>query len=405
MRQGRASDALTHGSTAASAEGSHTVAVRRFAGPVRRVAIVGPDWMSLSRLRGDLVAHILGLGHQVMCLAPDGTQDPVGEHARRLAQLGAQCAAFPMRMDGVRPLLDRKTIKALRAKFADWQPHVVVGSQLKPMLLANIAAERAGVPHIVALASDLGPDLGGEGRPGWPWRRLSRAGFGAATSVVCHNRADLDRLQELQLVPDDASVGVVAGAGVDLQRYRATPLPNPDFGVTFVMLATLRREKGVLDFCAAAKKVRGQFSDARFVLAGPEGTCADAVTRDELKRYADCVEVMGDHADVRPLFAEAHAIVLPSWREGMSRTLMEALASGRAVIATDIPGCREMVDERVNGILVPPRDPKALAAAMVNVITLQEQLPSMARASRLKAERLFDMREINRALADVLGLV
>ena len=403
MRQRQAPGAQTDGNAAPSV-GSHATSGRRFAGPVRRVAIVGPDWVSLSRLRGDLVAHILGLGHQVMCLAPDGPQDPVGEHVRRLEALGARCASFPLRMDGVRPLLDRKTIKALRAKFSDWQPHVVVGFQLKPMLLASIAAERAGVPHIVALASDLGPDLGGEGRPGWPWRRLSRAGFGAATSVVCHNPSDLKRLQELHLVPDDASACVVAGAGVDLQRYRASPLPNPDFGVTFVMLTTLRREKGVLDFCAAAKKVHAQFPDARFVLAGPEGTGADAVTRDELKRYADCVEVLGDHGDVRPLFAEAHAIVLPSWREGMSRTLMEALASGRAVIASDIPGCREMVDERVNGILVPPRDPKALAAAMVNVITLQDQLPSMARASRLKAERLFDMREINRALSDVLGL-
>src|SRR5690606_21909960 len=111
-------------------------------------------------------------------------------------------------------------------------------------------------------------------------------------------------------------------------------------------------EKGVLAFCTAARQIRAWRLDVRFILAGPDGTGVGAVSGAELADYSGCVVVRGDHDDVRPLFAEAHVVVLPSSREGMARTLLEALANARPIITTDIPGCRETVDVGVNGVLV-----------------------------------------------------
>ena len=367
----------------------------------RRVTIIGPGWTSLARLRGDLIASLLDHHHQVLCLAPDDPTDPVGEHIGQLEELGAICARFPFRADGLHPLADRKTVGALKAKFADWRPHAVLAYHAKPMLLASIAARKARVPRIVLLASELGEQLGGADAPGWRWRRLMCAGLSRSHAVVFHNRNDRQRVSELFDLPTTA---MVPGAGVDLNRYVPLPLPSVLKGITFVMISPLRREKGVIEFCEAARKVRAEWPETRFVLAGPEGIGAGALTRADLATYADCVEIRGDHHDVRPLFEEAHVVVQPSWREGMSRTLQEALACGRPVIATDIPGCREAADVRVNGILVPPRDADALAVAMCDVIERPELLASMARASRLKAERLFDVRAVNTSLRGALGL-
>ncbi len=370
----------------------------------RRVAVVGSDWTRLARLRGDFIAHLLDRYHQVLCLAPEGPLDPIGEHVRYLEELGAICASFPMRTDGPHPLADRKSIGILKAKFKDWRPHVVLACQSKAMLLGGIAARKARVPRVVLLASELGEGLGGVAKPGWRWRRLARAGLSAGNAVVFHNRSDQRHVVNTFGLPFKAATAVVPGAGVDLSRYVPMPLPSVLKGLVFVMVAPFRREKGVIEFCEAAREVHRAWPETRFVLAGPEDIGSGAITRAELARYTDCVEVRGDHHDVRPLFAEAHVVVLPSWREGMSRILQEALACGRPIIASDIPGCREAADVRVNGLLVPPKDPGALAAAMCNVIDRPELLASMARASRLKAERLFDVRSVNAELNRVLSL-
>ena len=373
------------------------------ASPVRRIALVGPGWRSLVRLRGDLIAALIERRHRVLCLAPSG-QSPNCDFAQRLEALGAECTSFPFEPDRFRPLADGRTVIALARRLAGWRAHVVLGYQPKPMLLGALAGRRARVARVVTLVSALGPELGGADPPQWPWRPLLRAGFAASHQVVFHNHADVQRLRALDLLPEKAAVTVVPGAGVDLERHAAQPLPPANRGITFLMLASLQREKGVLAFCAAARQVRAWRPDARFILAGPQGTGLGAVSSAELADYAGCIEVRGDHDDVRPLFAEAHVVVLPSVREGMARTLLEALANGRPVITTNVPGCRETVDELVNGILVPPQDADALAAAMQHLIERRTLLKQMALASRRKAERLFDVRHVNGALMSAMGV-
>lgn len=372
---------------------------------VRRVAIIGPDWRSLVRLRGDLIAHLRKRGHRVLCLAPlDPLADTFGAHVGRLEALGVECSSYPLESADLRFFADRKTVSALAEKLAGWRPHVAVGYQPKPMLLGALAARKARVPRIVTIVSNLGLELAGPEEPAWRWQWLARAAFRASHAIVFHNHADRRRLDALGLLPERANTRVVPGAGVDLDHHAAQPLPPATHGLTFLMLSPLQLEKGVLAFCAAARQVRAWHSETRFVLAGPDGAGSGALRPVDLEAFTGLVEVRGDHDDVRPLFAEAHVVVLPSVREGMSRTLIEALANARPIITSNIPGCRETVDESINGIIVPPQDAGSLAEAMQHLIRRRELLPAMAHASRLKAERLFDVRHVNAGLMSVMGL-
>ncbi len=374
-------------------------------GIAKRVAIIGPDWRSLARLRGSLIAYLGERGHKVLCLAPrNPPDDATGAHVGRLEALGAECRSYPLHSRELHLVADSRTVFALARKLAEWSPHAVLAYQPKPMLLGAFAARRARVPRIVLLVSSLGPELGARDGPGWRWRWLARTAFRASDAAVFHNPWDERQMRDFGLLPMVVATRVVPGAGVDLDYHAARPLPPFRHGLTFLMLAPLQREKGVLAFCTAARQVRAWHPEARFILAGPDGSGPGALTRGDLDAFAGCVEVRGDHEDVRPLFAEAHVAVLASIREGMSRALLEALANARPIIATDVPGCRETVDERINGILVPPQDADALASAMQHMIRRRELLPAMARASRLKAERLFDVRYVNAALAALMGL-
>lgn len=373
-------------------------------GTNKRIAIIGPDWRSLVRLRGDLITHLGERGHEVLCLAPsDPSTNAAGLHASRLEALGAVCSSYPLHSQTLR-LADGRTVFMLARKLAKWSPHAVLAYQPKTMLLGALAARRARVARIVMLVSSLGPELAATRGPGWRWRWLARAGLRTSDAVVFHNASDEWQVRELGLLPKTTITRVVPGAGIDLDHHAAQPLPPSRHRLTFLMLAPLQRDKGVLAFCTAARLVRAWHPEARFLLAGPDGNGPGALTRNDLEPFTGCVEVRGDHEDVRPLFSEAHVCVLPSVREGMPRSLLEALANARPIITTDVPGCRETVDERVNGILVPPQDADALAEAMRDMIHRRELLPAMARASRLKAERLFDVRYVNGALMALMGL-
>ena len=367
----------------------------------RRVAIVGPDASSLVRLRGGLIVAITAQGHRVLALAPDLE---AGTNAA-LAALGAETAGYPLHAGGVQPLAERRSVTALAAVFGRWRPDVVLGFGLKPMLLAAIAGRRCGATSIVPLVSTLAELAHGRrARPGPALGWMMRSAFKAAHAIVFHNADDAARLRATGLLPAGTPVHIVPGRGVDLAHFAHAPLPPLAPGLVFTMIARLETGKGVIEFCEAARRVRARAPATRFVLAGTASTSRDRVTPEVLARYGDCVEWVGWHDDVRPLLAQTHVFVLPSHAEGMPPALQEALAVGRPVITCDVPGCRETVDERVNGVLVAKQDAVALAGAMESFLKRPDLIPWMSRASRLKAERRFDANTINAGWLAILGL-
>ena len=234
-------------------------------------------------------------------------------------------------------------------------------------------------------------------------RLISRA-LKAADLAVFHNRDDLREVESELTVPVQLERRVVPGAGVDLDFHGASPLPSLSDGPVFLMVSALDQARGVLDYCAAARRLKARAPRAEFLHVGPGGEGACALPAEVLRSYAGTVKFLGPQEDVRGALARCHAFVYPSLREGMPRAVLEALAAGRPVITTAVPGCRETVDDCVNGMLVAPNNVVALEDAMARLLKRPDLMASMARASRLKAERHFDERRVLAAWRDILGM-
>lgn len=367
----------------------------------KRIAIVGPSGMSILRLRGPLIRDLIARRHHVLCVAPEiGETDAVG-----LRELGAEPQLWVPKPTRLKILADANAIAALRDIFSGWRPHVVMGFGTRAMILAALAARRSRVPRIINLVNGL-PE-GGIGAlrdvDGVTNRRYRQA-FDACDGAVFHNGYDARQVFEAGLLPPDLSVTTVSGAGIDLERRPVIDLPPLGQGLTFLMIARLDRSKGVLEYCEAARVLKRRAPQARFLLAGPEGSGASGLAAAALDLGSGAVEYLGPVDEVRDLIALCHVYVFPSHAEGMAPSILEALAAGRPIITTETPGCRETVDERVNGCLVPVGDSMALAAAIESFLKRPDLIPSAARASRLKAERRFDQRVVNATLLAMLGV-
>jgi glycosyltransferase involved in cell wall biosynthesis len=200
-------------------------------------------------------------------------------------------------------------------------------------------------------------------------------------------------------------VVLIPGSGVDLDAFAPAPLPKHP-PLVFLLIARLLREKGVEEYADAARLLRSRYPDVRFVLVGPLDDHPDAITQKEVRKWEveGVLEYLGYQEDVRPAIAASSVYVLPSYREGTPRSVLEAMAMGRPVITTDVPGCRETVRPWVNGFLVPPRDPLGLALAMERFLRRPELVPAMGRRSREEAEARFDVHVVNDIILDTLGL-
>jgi len=234
---------------------------------------------------------------------------------------------------------------------------------------------------------------------------LYRRAMRDATSVFFQNNDDHAEFAHRGLLPPELEVRMSAGSGVDLEAFAESPRPAPAQPPVFLMVARLLGDKGVREFAEAARIVREHRSDCRFRLAGWIDANPAAIAREELDAWIreGVLEYAGRLDDVRPELAACSVFVLPSYREGTPKSTLEALATGRAVITTDAPGCRETVERGVNGVLVPPRDAKALAEACLRFAPDAALRQRMGAASRALAERRFDARIVNAAIIGALG--
>jgi glycosyltransferase involved in cell wall biosynthesis len=376
-----------------------TVAVQTSATPhrggaLRRIAVIGPTGSSLHQLRGGLIRAIAGQRHTVTCFAPE----IAAADGDALDALGVEHRPLPPLPPGLLLFPERVAIAKLTEALVALRPHAVLAYGPETALRAVRAARRAKVERIVTLVSSL--PVAGDARA---LKGIQRT-LELADSAVFHNADDPKALKHQRLLPGDLPFVVVPGAGVDLVHHAVQPLPPLADGLVFLMIARLDKVKGVLDFCAAARAVKARAPSAQFRLAGVPGVGKMAVTAALIDTYRDCVTYLGPLADVRPALAGCHVYVYPSHAEGMPRSVLEAMAAGRPIITSAIAGCRDTVDERVNGVLVPPSNPVALAAAIETFLKRPDLIPAIARASRTKAERRFDERAVIATLMSELGL-
>ena len=366
-----------------------------------RVAMVAGSARTLLGPRAGLMRLFGDNGWDVLGVAPGFT----AEQESALAVHRVAPATFALEPKGPAMFSDRRVRGELAALLRAWKPDIMIAMSERIMALAVMAAAKARVPRRIALVNGLRPrgmpyDAVDDPMRASP-KLLSRA-MQRANVAIFHNRDDRRTLERAGALPSGLDVHVLPGSGVDLVAFPAQPMPSATDDLVFLMIATLDQSRGVLEYCEAAARLKLRAPRATFLLAGPAGEGASGLKPEVLRRYA--ITYLGAVSDVRPLLAQCHVFVYPSHGEGRPGSMMEALASGRPSITTDAPGCRDLIDDCVSGMLVAPRDAVALERAMESLLRRPDQLASMSRAARLKAERCFDQRQVLDAWRRIVGI-
>lgn len=358
---------------------------------------------SVVQFRGALIGELLRRHATVTVIAP-----PCQESTRvGIERLGVRLIAVPMIRNGISPLADLVTFYRLTKVLRQLRPTHVLSYTIKPVVFGSLAARLAGVSSVSALITGLGYVFVGFGLRarvvGYAARALLRLALGCCHSVIFQNDDDREFLRELGMIGRRVRIATVNGSGVPLRDFSLAPMPKD---VSFLMIARFVREKGVLEYMKAAEVVRGRHPEVSVRLLGWAESGLAGLSQSEVANLArfSGVDVLARTEDVRPAIRECAVFVLPSYREGTPRTVLEAMAMGRPVITTDVPGCRQTVQADVTGWLVPPRNADALAAAMCTAIEARDRLEAMGLAGRRRAEMRFDADSVARATADAMGV-
>jgi glycosyltransferase involved in cell wall biosynthesis len=329
-----------------------------------------------------------------------------GPAVAQLEALGLTHHVLPLSRTSMRPWTEARSLWAIWRLFRRVRPDLVHAVTLKSVLYGGIASRLAGVPAYVAAISGLGyVFIQGSGARA-ALKRLAlvlyRLALGHANSrVIFQNASDRDVLVQAAAVRPEQVV-MVRGSGVDLDRF--APAPWPAGPVTVAMASRLLHDKGVREFVEAARLSASRGEGLRWRLAGsldPENPASVTASELEAWRAEGMIEYVGECADVAGFYAQAHIVTLPSYREGLPKSLIEAAACGRPVVATDVPGCRDAIEPGTSGVLVPPRDARALAAAVAALAEDEALRTRMGDAGRALAERDFGLDRIVRAHLDV----
>ena len=336
-------------------------------------------------------------GYRPLVVAP---ADPRTE--TQLAELGIEFMAIKIDRKGLNPLAELFLLARLRRLLGRLRPFAYIGFTIKPNIYGALAASAFGIP-VIANVSGLGTAFIRRGALQRIVTGLYRVAFRGA--LVFFENADDRRLFIQRKIVRADQTRVVPGSGIDLDRFAVADFPSG--GLVFLLIGRLIGDKGVREFVDAARTLRSRGPPSRFqLLGGIDDGNRTSIQRSELRAWAEegAIEYLGETDDVRPFIAQASAVVLPSYREGLPRSLLEGAAMGRPLVATDVPGCRDLVDEGVNGFLCEPRDPASLASAMERLGTLSEQQrASMGAASRRKVQEQFSEALVIRAYLDALA--
>lgn len=361
--------------------------------------VVTEDWYFVSH-RLSLARAALAAGYRV------SVATRVRAHGAQIRAAGVDIIDVDFRRGGLNPLHDLRVLFDLIALYRRLEPDLVHHVALKPVVLGSFAARWIRNVAIVNALGGLGYVFASPSRKASSLRplvtRCLKISLGGRKSRLIVQNDDDRRLLTQRRIVNASAIRLVPGVGVDLRQYSHTDPASPPLLV--VLPARMLKDKGVLEFVAAARALRHAGIAARFALVGaPDPENPASVSRAEIDAWVreGIVEDWGWRDDMPEVFRSAHVICLPSYREGLPKVLLEAAAAGRAVVATDVPGCRDAVRHGVTGLLVPVRDEKSLAAAIRQLLVDEDQRNRFGANARMWAESEF---AVERIIAQTLAL-
>jgi glycosyltransferase involved in cell wall biosynthesis len=378
----------------------------------RRVLVIDGSARALMTVRGRLLSAAVQTGHQVSaCAALDSYMPDVqiGDLTAKYDAIGVQFTELRMRRQNIDVLGDVEAIMQLWKIMRRLQPEVVLSYSAKSSIYGSLAARLTGVSEVYSAVTGLGYLFNTDDKRGQRLKQVVKRLWGFALRnnrrVFFLNPDDRDLFLKLGLVRDSAQTVIIDGEGVDVEHFAVAPFPPGP--ITFLMIARVQYHKGVVEYVEAARQIKYQYPTTRFQLIGPFDQHPSSIPRERMAQWQQdgVIEYMGGTPDVRPFLAQCHVFVLPSYREGLSLSMLEAMATGRPVVTTDVPGCREPVVDGTNGFIVPAKDAAALAAAMRKFLDGPELIPAMGHESRRLAVAKYEVQQVVNRMLRMMNLL
>lgn len=362
--------------------------------------LVSPKNRTAYNFRGDLVKKIIAAGYEVVITGPNR------DNVDKVEELGARFVEIPMNKNGVNPLKDLSYMMALRNLFKKEKPDVVLGYTSKPVIYGSMAGKLAGVPHKVAMVTGAGYAFTAKTKKAKIIKLimsiLYKIGFACADTVIFQNTDDKEQFINEKLIKAN-KCETVNGSGVNMEKFSVAPYPQQ---MTFFMLSRVMYSKGIREYLEACEIVKEKYPDVRCMLLGACEGIQDSLSQEDLDTYIEkgIIEHFGETDTVSDYYKQCSVYVLPSYREGTPRTVLEAMAMGRAVITTHAPGCRETVIDGETGFLVPVQNGQAVAEKMIEFIENPELVSVMGKKSLEFCKNKFDVIKVNEDMCKYLKI-
>ena len=371
----------------------------------KRLIIVTNSSSNLLSFRGHLIKKLVDEKFQVLVIIPK--KDFSIDFENKVLALGAKTSTIPLDRAGLNPFNDILTYLSLKSNFKKFKPNIVLSYTSKPIIYSGLAIGKDSkikfFPTLTGLGYGFTEELQFKRKfINYILKNLFKISLKYSYSVIFQNPEDELLFRNLNIIKN-RKTSIVNGSGVDLKFYSPTSLPSKPI---FLMLSRLVADKGVIEYCEAAKEVRTKFPDVVFQLAGSFDPNPSGLKYNQIKPYIDKgnIEFLGYIKDVRGALNKCKYYVLPSYREGTPRSILEAMSIGRPIITTNTTGCKETVIEGVNGLLVPIKDKKSLALAMKKMLELDEEnISLMANESIKLVTEKYDVRKVNLNIFQIIN--
>lgn len=366
----------------------------------RNILIIASLSGSLLHFRGDFIAELIKQGYTVFAAAPD-----ISERVNQgLLKLGATPVTFKLDRTGLNPLKDFKSISQLKLIIQKHKINLVFPYTIKPVVYGSIAANRLKIP-VISLITGLGFTFSGASNKAKVLQKITKRLYRYALRknelVLFQNEDDLILFKNHKIISKNQKTDIINGSGVHLERYPFRVMKENSQNVKFVIVARLIKEKGIQLFMDAAKILKAKYPLAEFHIIGGMADSPSGIKIEKLEElHRDNIIVFhGINNEVPEFLKGVHVFVLPSfYREGVPRSILEALSVGMPIITTDTPGCRETVITEKNGFLVPPNSLEPLIEACSYFLENPLAIEEMGKQSRKLAEEKFDVNLINQHL-------
>ena len=366
----------------------------------KRIVVLSSHTPSLFWFRMDMMKSFKEYDCDVFAI---GNEDEK-KWTKKFADNGITYRQIDVQRNGVNPLCDLKTLLSIMGVLQDIKPDKIFTYQAKTVIYGGIAARLLGIKNVYPLIAGIGSVFLENDLKTRAIRSVMtleyKLGMKKVSAVFFQNQDD-EKIFQKNCIIKKQPVVMLPGSGVNLDYFTIQPMPEK---FAFLCISRLIRDKGVYEFLEASRRVKRKYPEIRFLLVGPYDSNPSAIKPEELQPFIDdgIIEYFGEQEDVRPFLAQCNVFVLPSYREGTPKTNLEAMASGRAIITTDAPGCRETVIDGQNGYLVPIKDVDALCVKMTYFIDNPDNAYVMGVQGRRMAERIFDVKIVNKIICETM---